>query len=829
MSLEYIKTSLKQGGFFVPITLCMKKKGIVLLLVLLFSNIGLLAQTSISGVVNSYNTLVSRKAGNCGDTIIVASLPTYNVGELLMFYNPGGATFDTTYSSSFGDSISLNHSGKYAFAYVSQVSATLLMVLDRSIGNAFGNGSMVIRVPEYNYADVANTLTAPAYQNGQGGILVLSANKLRLSADIDLSEKGFAGGIDGRNMGYSCGSSAYRYPTANNGGGPKGEGIGLIPSQMANGRGHALNGGGGGNNHNAGGGGGANGGAGGKGGNEWSGCSPVSGIGGLGGEPLISNAISRLYFGGGGGSGHNNVSGLTSEGGNGGGILLLLVDTLIANGGEVISNGGDGKLISNGAEGAGGGGAGGTIVFTGPNLIGAVDISAVGGVGGNCTGGSAGPGGGGGGGVIWIPSPSLGIGSALVNGGNSGTLSNGTNKYGSIDGNSGFVRAVSNLNRPQPFSGGGNQTNNFLGNDTLICALDSILLSAPNGSSYLWSTGDTTQSIYAQGAGSYWVQVTIGACSYSDTLLITNYPGGSGSFLGPDQSICLGSALTISTSVTGSYFWSTGATTNSITINRGGWYWLDIKVGTACPSRDSIFINEDDFNTSAIAVDTTFCANEGYQHTYPSNWTATWPDGSSANSYTFSTSGIFFAAVYNQNGCERIDTFKIRTLGTDSVVPLFSVSDTSSCLDSGFPVDFSYLKGEVFWNDGQTLKVRTLYASRRWIVRYEEDCLSSADTLNLSLIDCDTCSFFIPNAFSPNGDALNDILKPISSCDFEELNLRIFDRWGELLYESRDLNASWDGSFRGRTCMQGIYLYDILYKLPFQEVKRQKGTVLLKH
>lgn len=808
----------------------MKGKGFLIIgLCLLFGMQSLKSQTSISGVINGYNTLVARFPGSCGDTIIVASLPTYNVGDLLMFYNPAGATFDTSFSASFGDSINLNNSGRYAFAYVSQVSATLLMVLDRSIGPAFGNGSMVIRVPEYSYADVTATLTAPNYQNGQGGLLVLSANKLRLSADIDLSGKGFEGGSDGRNMGYSCAASAYRYPSGNNGGAPKGEGIGSIPSNMANGRGHALNGGGGGNNHNAGGGGGSNGGAGGQGGDEWSGCSPSASNGGLGGEPLISNDISRLYLGGGGGSGHNNVSGLTSEGGRGGGIVLLLVDTLIENGGSIISDGEVGKSISSGAEGAGGGGAGGTIVLTGPNITGSLNLYARGGLGGNCTGGSAGPGGGGGGGVIWRPSPSLAIGATLVNGGNAGHLSNINNNYGSTDGANGFIRANPNISRPQAFSGGGSIPRNFLGNDTTICAVDSLQLTSLFGTSYLWSTGDTSQIIYAQGAGTYWVQVQIGGCVYTDSIRINNFPGGTGSFLGPNKTLCLGSTLSLSTSINGNYLWSTGATTNSITISSGGWYWLDIQTGAACPVRDSIFITEDDFAATAISVDTTICVSEGFEYTYPVIWQVFWPDGSSDASFTFRNSGNFLVSVFNENGCERRDTFNISTTGNDSVVELFTISDTTVCLSDGYPVDLSYLSGELFWNDGRGSKVRTLYDSRRWIVRYEEGCLSTRDTLDLEVINCDTCTFFIPNAFSPNGDGLNDVFKPISSCDLAMQSIRIFDRWGELIFLSEDPNAVWDGTFKGANCTQGIYLYDLQYRLPFQQERRLQGTIFLRH
>lgn len=799
------------------------------LALLLFASHSLMSQTAISGVVNTYNTLATRIPGNCGDTIYVSSLPTFAVGDLLLFYNPTGASFDTTNTAAFGDSISLGNSGKYAFAYVAQVSATLMMILDRSIGPDFGNGSMVIRVPEYSYADVTATITAPAFVNGTGGIVAISANKLRLSADIDVSEKGYQGGFLTRNMGYSCGSSDYRYPASNNGGAPKGDGIGNIPGWMKNGRGHFLNGGGGGNNHNAGGGGGANGGSGGKGGDEWSGCSPVAGIGGLGGQALRTDLIGRVYMGGGGGSGHNNVSGLSSEGGNGGGIVFLLVDTLVNNGGGIYADGGNGKSISSGAEGSGGGGAGGTIIFTGPHAVGASFFYARGGLGGNSTGGTAGPGGGGGGGIIWSPQPSLGIGASLINGGSAGHLANVSNNYGSTAGADGFVRGVQNLTRPFPLSSGGSLPANFLGSDTLICAIDSVLLAAPTGSAYLWSTGATTQSINARGAGIYWVQVQIGGCVYTDSMRISNYPGGTGNFLGPNRFLCTGTSLNLSTTINGNYLWSTGATTNSISINSGGWYWLDIRTGAACPVRDSIFITEDNFGASAISVDTAICASESYTQFYPQNWLAFWPDGSSGNSFEFRNSGTFLISVFNTNGCERRDTIRISTLGVDTILKLFPNSDTTVCQTDGYAVDFSYLKGQIFWNDGLGGKIRNLRQSRRYIVRYEEGCYSTRDTLNLLVIDCDTCQIFFPNAFSPNGDGLNDTYRPISACELEELEIRIIDRWGELIYESTGLLDAWDGTFKGSDCMQGIYIYDVIYRLPYQSLQRKSGVLHLRH
>jgi gliding motility-associated-like protein len=56
----------------------------------------------------------------------------------------------------------------------------------------------------------------------------------------------------------------------------------------------------------------------------------------------------------------------------------------------------------------------------------------------------------------------------------------------------------------------------------------------------------------------------------------------------------------------------------------------------------------------------------------------------------------------------------------------------------------------------------------------------------------------VPNAFTPNGDGLNDYLKPIGMGVTEIRFFRIFNRWGQLVYESGDLKTGWDGTFKGQ-------------------------------
>ncbi len=66
----------------------------------------------------------------------------------------------------------------------------------------------------------------------------------------------------------------------------------------------------------------------------------------------------------------------------------------------------------------------------------------------------------------------------------------------------------------------------------------------------------------------------------------------------------------------------------------------------------------------------------------------------------------------------------------------------------------------------------------------------------------------IPNAFSPNGDGVNDLFRAISK-NVERSELQIFDRWGKNLYSSNNLNWAWDGTFKGESVPLGVYVYYI--------------------
>jgi uncharacterized protein (TIGR02145 family) len=130
-----------------------------------------------------------------------------------------------------------------------------------------------------------------------------------------------------------------------------------------------------------------------------------------------------------------------------------------------------------------------------------------------------------------------------------------------------------------------------LGPGRSMCPGDSIFLDAGYGrDSYLWSTGETTQTIWVKIAGTYWVSTTEPDCNLSDTIVISYYPSIPVN-LGPDRSICLGdSTLLNAGNGRAWYLWSTGANTHSIWVKDTGSYWVKVP-DVHCEVSDTILVS----------------------------------------------------------------------------------------------------------------------------------------------------------------------------------------------------------------------------------------------
>ncbi|MEN0003156.1 MAG: PKD domain-containing protein [Bacteroidota bacterium] len=431
---------------------------------LLFTSALGYSQTSISGIINTYHTVLSYDT--CQAAVTLSNTEGISALSEVLILQMQGASIESSNNNNFGTITAIGSAGLYELAEVQSINGNTVF-LSAFLANEYAIDGHVqlISIPNYTAASVDAPLTAQAWDGARGGVLALRVEEqLILNAPIQLDGLGFRGGdatIEETNdCSFFNGEDDYYYNASNWRGALKGEGIAaFIPNREA-GRGAQANGGGGGNDHNAGGGGGANMVSGGRGGiNDepaFFGCD--GNFPGVGGK-AISESEDRWFLGGGGGAGHDNND-VGTDGGNGGGIILLIANTIVANDFMISANGANAFTTT--GDGAGGGGGGGTIILEVGDIVGILEVEARGGRGGNANNDNDdrcfGPGGGGSGGRLLSPSGLIidfdvsgGAAGSSINSTENGC--NGTN--GAASGNAGvtetvgdFVRGTESSNPP---------------------------------------------------------------------------------------------------------------------------------------------------------------------------------------------------------------------------------------------------------------------------------------------------------------------------------------------------------------------------------------------
>ena len=101
------------------------------------------------------------------------------------------------------------------------------------------------------------------------------------------------------------------------------------------------------------------------------------------------------------------------------------------------------------------------------------------------------------------------------------------------------------------------------------------------------------------------------------------------------------------------------------------------------------------------------------------------------------------------------------------------------------------------------------------------------DSIQIHLISCDPGSLFVPNTFTPNGDGVNDKLyvrsKTLAQLDY----FRVFNRWGAIVYETRNISEGWDGTINGKLADDGVYVYQVSGKCESGYDVATNGSVTL--
>lgn len=95
-------------------------------------------------------------------------------------------------------------------------------------------------------------------------------------------------------------------------------------------------------------------------------------------------------------------------------------------------------------------------------------------------------------------------------------------------------------------------------------------------------------------------------------------------------------------------------------------------------------------------------------------------------------------------------------------------------------------------------------------------CPSDTQRLQVVVTKCDEVVYYVPNAFSPDGDDYNNTFQPVFTEGFDpyDFHMSIYNRWGELIFETFDATKGWNGNYGGIRCQDGIYTWKIDFGLP---------------
>lgn len=282
--------------------------------------------------------------------------------------------------------------------------------------------------------------------------------------------------------------------------------------------------------------------------------------------------------------------------------------------------------------------------------------------------------------------------------------------------------------------------------------------------------------------------------------------------IGNDTILCNGETTLIdaSTAFAESYIWSDGTVGPVISVSDPGLY--TVTVTNACGSvSDDIFINFVPLQAVDVDLgnDTLLCPGEIYSldATWIGGIQYLWQDGSTGPIYDVSAPGFYEVQILGACGETGIAAIEIDYDETELTLNLGA--DSLLCEEDGlYTIDvFNPNADEYTWSDGSTSPTLQVTESGSYAVTISDRCNVLTDEVNLEYTNCTICEVYVPNAFSPDFNGYNDYFLPYSNCSLLNYSMKIFNRWGALIYTSNDPDTGWDGRFNSKDIDEGVYVY----------------------
>ncbi|MEY5042731.1 MAG: hypothetical protein RLZZ414_2298 [Bacteroidota bacterium] len=422
----------------------------------------------------------------------------------------------------------------------------------------------------------------------------------------------------------------------------------------------------------------------------------------------------------------------------------------------------------------------------------------------------------------------------LPNIGNKSTIvvkNSGNYQLQVIDANGCKGRASVNVfvqNLPQP----------NLGVEITICKGDSVLLNPGDFDKYFWLQNNVnTKTVWVKNAQKYIVEVADNNnCKAKDTIEIKHQILQLD--LAPIFYTCANERVTISPTTIDPLItnlqWNTNQTGSSITTGFSGKYWINGTSALGCSVGDTTELISVPYPQNFISGDSIACEGDLVQLSLVTDaQNFVWKDGVSSRNYSVNQTGWYGITAQNTLGsktCVTKDSVKVtfydypNLINTPKQIFCFNYGDA-------FNVQTNIQANWFVWDNNlpsnsaiKEVKQSGLYN----VIAYNHPFCTI--TQDIEVEELCPMRLFVPNAFTPNDDNLNETFKPVA-VNFIDYEIFIFNRWGELIYQSQDIESPWNGTYLGNPVQQDVYVWLIIISGLNNDLQKQNqqhtGTVTL--
>ena len=373
---------------------------------------------------------------------------------------------------------------------------------------------------------------------------------------------------------------------------------------------------------------------------------------------------------------------------------------------------------------------------------------------------------------------------------------------------------------------------------------DAVASGGTGAYTYVWSNSQTSATISNLAGGSYSVTVTdANGCTTTSTVVVANTGAPVVTLQSSSNISCFGGTTgTATVNATGgsapyTYAWSpSGGNAATASGLSAGTYTVTVTGSNGCVQTQTLTLTQ----PTAMAVTTTSSPEDcgdgsgsavaGTSGGTP-GYTYVWSNSSTNDTISNLSAGTYTVTVTDANGCTSTSTVAVINTGSAT-----ANAGTSVTIIAGQTAQLTGTGGLTYsWSPSATLSCATCanpianptVTTTYTLTVMDANGCSATDTVTV-YVDISCGELYFPNAFSPNGDGQNDVLYVRGNC-IKALDLQIYNRWGERVFETTDPGFGWDGTWRDKACEPAVFTYVLnAMLLDGTEISRKGNVSLIK-